>query len=276
LRGAIPDQERREKAYKRAPAKHTRTSRLAAKVPTILDRVDLSQELEKDEYAKRLKQAQVKLRKLMFECYDYRVPVIAVFEGWDAGGKGGVIKRLVTNLDPRSYDVNAVAAPTDEELRHHYLWRFWKGLPKAGHLGIFDRSWYGRVLVERIEGFCSEEEWNRAYREICEFERQLADFGTVVTKYWLHISKDEQLRRFKEREANPFKRYKITDEDWRNRERWDLYKVAVSDMLERTSTTYAPWTVVEGNCKYFARVKTIETLNDAIKTELRRRKRTKS
>lgn len=275
LNEAIPAYEKRKQHPAPKPEKSTKASKLLTKVPVILDRVDLTVSLEEKEYEERLKKAQVRLRELLFECYDVRMPVIATFEGWDAAGKGGTIKRLLTNLDPRSYEVHAIAAPTDEEKAHHYLWRFWKRLPKAGHLGIFDRTWYGRVLVERVEGFCSEEEWKRAYREINEFEHSFTDYGTVLCKYWLHISKEEQLRRFQEREKNVFKQYKLTDEDWRNRERWDLYRLAVADMLEHTSTTAAPWTIVESDDKKWGRVKVIETLNTAIARRLKRKKKSR-
>lgn len=268
---AIERERIRRQERKLVPEKRTKQSRLLAKVPTILDRADLTLTLDDDEYENRLRAAQVRLRHNLNECYDHRIPIVTVFEGWDAAGKGGTIKRLLRSLDPRSYRVSAVAAPTDEELAHHYLWRFWRRLPKAGHLELFDRSWYGRLLVERVEGFCTEEEWKRAFREINEFEHELADFGTVLVKYWIHISKEEQLRRFKEREKNPLKQYKLTEEDWRNRKKWDLYKTAISDILERTSTTYGPWTIVENEHKYWGRVKVIETLNEAIKAELKRR-----
>ena len=238
-------------------------------VPTIFDKVDLSLGLTEKQYERRLPAAQVRLRELEFQIYKRRMPVVVVYEGWDAAGKGGNIKRLTTTLDPRGYSVTSFAAPVGDEKTHHYLWRFWRQVPKAGHLTIFDRSWYGRVMVERVEGFCTEEEWKRAFQEINEFEGQLTSFGTVIVKFWLHIGKDEQLRRFKEREQIEYKNYKLTDEDWRNREKWPLYERAVADMLEKTSTTYAPWTVVEGNCKWFARVKTLETLADAIERGLK-------
>ena len=183
-----------------------------------------------------------------------------VYEGWDAAGKGGNIKRLTQELDPRGYQVVPITAPTVEEKAHHYLWRFWRQLPKAGHLTIFDRSWYGRVLVERVEGLASEEEWRRAYQEINEFERHLTGAGVVCVKFWLHLSPEEQLRRFQARERTPHKRFKITTEDWRNRARWNDYRAAVSEMIERTSTSMAPWTVVEAEDKLWARVKTLSTL----------------
>ncbi|MBM3888703.1 MAG: phosphate--AMP phosphotransferase [Verrucomicrobia bacterium] len=252
-----------------APAKAPARVRPAIRVATILDKVDLSKKLDKDQYSTRLKKLQVRLRELEFEMYHRRLPVIVLYEGWDAAGKGGNIKRLTQTLDPRGYSVIPIAAPTGDEKTHHYLWRFWRQIPKAGHLAIFDRTWYGRVLVERVEGFCSEAEWKRAYHEINEFEGQLASFGTVLCKFWLQISKEEQLRRFKERETVAYKHYKLTDEDWRNREKWSRYEPAVVDMLEKTSTTYAPWTIVEANCKWYARVKTLATLVQAIERGLK-------
>ena len=191
-----------------------------------------------------------------------------VYAGWDAAGKGGNIKRLVQGLDPRGYEVIPIAAPNDLEKAHHYLWRFWIKMPKAGHIAIFDRSWYGRVMVERIEGFCTEEEWKRAYREINEMEEQMVNFGTVVIKFWLQIDKDEQLRRFEARQQDPNKSWKITDEDWRNRDKWDLYKQAVDEMLFRTSTVYAPWTIVESNCKWYARIKSLKTVTHEIEKRI--------
>jgi polyphosphate kinase 2 (PPK2 family) len=235
----------------------------------ILDKVDTTQAIkDKKEYRQRLYSLQVRMRELEFEIFKQRLPVIILYEGWDAGGKGGNIKRVVENLDPRGYSVIPIAAPQGEERTHHYLWRFWKHIPKAGHIAVFDRSWYGRVMVERVEGFCKPDEWKRAFQEINEFESQLVSFGTVLVKFWIHITKEEQLRRFEERGANPFKNYKLTDEDWRNREKWDQYLEAVEEMLLRTSTHYAPWTVIEGNDKYFARVKALETITAAIESGL--------
>jgi AMP-polyphosphate phosphotransferase len=227
---------------------------------TVLDRVDLSLSLSREDYKAQLDPLQDRLFELQNQLYRKRIPAVIVYQGWDAGGKGGNIKRLTRGLDPRGYEVIPVAAPNDEERSHHYLWRFWRELPKAGHVAIFDRSWYGRVLVERVEGFCSEDAWRRAYREINQLERQLADFGTVLVKFWLHIDREEQLRRFREREATPHKQWKITDEDWRNREKWDRYRAAVVDMLHQTSTPYAPWTVLEANCKLTARIKALRTV----------------
>lgn len=242
---------------------------------SVLAGVDLSKKMEKEEYKKELARLQARLSELHNELYKYRIPVVLAFEGWDAGGKGGAIKRLTQALDPRGYQVNPVAAPNDAEKTHHYLWRFWKQFPKDGHVAIFDRSWYGRVMVERIEGFCQEEEWKRAYHEMNEMEEQLAHHGTIVLKFWMHIDKDEQERRFKERMENPAKQWKITDEDWRNREKWDAYEKAVDEMLIRTSTTYAPWILVEADCKYYARIKVLRTVVEAIEKRLKEEKERK-
>lgn len=233
-----------------------------------LSQVDLSKSYTKEEYKKRLKELQKRIKHLHGELYRRRIPVVLAFEGWDAGGKGGAIKRLTEQLDPRGYEVHPTAAPNDIEKAHHYLWRFWQSIPKAGHIAIFDRTWYGRVMVERIEGFCSTEEWQRAYREMNEMEQHLANFGAVVIKFWLHIDKDEQARRFQARTEDPAKQWKITDEDWRNREKWDAYEEAVNEMLLRTSTTYAPWVIVEANSKYYARIKVLETVVEALEKRL--------
>jgi polyphosphate kinase 2 (PPK2 family) len=218
----------------------------------------------RDEYERELKSLQKRLFQVEHELYLARVPAVIVFEGWDAAGKGGAIRRLTRGLDPRGYEVIPVAAPTAWEKAHHYLWRFWQHVPKAGHITIFDRSWYGRVLVERVEGFCSEAEWQRAYQEINDFERQLADFGTVIVKFWLQIDAEEQLRRFRERQVTPYKQWKITEEDWRNRQKRGSYEPALSEMLLRTSTAHAPWTVLEADCKLFARLKALHTAIDAM------------
>jgi len=252
-----------------APAARRAALRAARRVETpVLDDVDLSRRLPERRYADELKKYQARLRELEFACYERRRPVVAVFEGWDAAGKGGNIKRVIGALDPRGYAVLPFAAPRGDDATHHYLWRFWNRIPKAGHLAIFDRSWYGRVLVERVEGFCADAEWRRAYHEINEFELSLHHYGTVVVKLWLHISRDEQLRRFRERQRLGFKRYKITDEDWRNREKWDLYRLAVADMITNTSTTYAPWTIVEANDKLWARVRTMRAIAEAVERGL--------
>lgn len=240
--------------------------------PDYLAGVDLNQALDRPIYHQRLKQAQNQLRELQLAIHEARLPVLLLFEGWDAAGKGGAIKRLTDILDPRSYKVNAFAAPTEEEKQFHYLWRFSRRLPGQGTIAIFDRSWYGRVMVERIEGFCSETEWRRAYGEINEFEGHLGNFGMVLVKFWLHISQEEQLKRFEARKDDVFKRYKLTDEDWRNRDQYPLYHVAVNQMIARTSTPNAPWTIVPGNDKYWARVMVLETVINAIQAALDRRK----
>lgn len=236
---------------------------------SILSKADLSLKYTREEYKAKLDKLQKKMEKLHGELYRRRIPVVLGFEGWDAGGKGGAIKRLTERMDPRGYVVNPTASPNDIEKAHHYLWRFWRAMPKDGHVAIFDRTWYGRVMVERIEGFCTTEEWKRAYKEINDMEKDLYDAGAVVIKFWMHIDKDEQERRFTERQQNPEKQWKITDEDWRNREKWDQYEDAVNEMLLRTSTDYAPWVVVEGNDKYYARVKVLETVVNAIEERLK-------
>ncbi len=235
---------------------------------SVLDKVDLSLSLTKEQYTEKIKKCQQRIREVEHEIYRKRVPVIILYEGWDAAGKGGNIRRLTEEMDPRGFEVVPVAAPNDVELAHHYLWRFWKAIPKAGHITIFDRSWYGRVMVERVEGFCSQDEWKRAYQEINEMESQFANYGVVLVKFWLHIDQATQLARFEERQEVTYKQWKITDEDWRNREKWDRYKEAVDEMLFRTSTSYAPWTIIESNCKYYARVKTIETVIKAVESRL--------
>lgn len=231
--------------------------------PTVLSKVDLSLDIAKKDYSRKISSLQKGLREMEYALYNERRPMVVAFEGWDAAGKGGCIKRLTQNMDPRGYQVIPVGAPNDFEKRHHYLWRFWEALPKAGHVAIFDRTWYGRVLVERVEGFCSPLDWKRAYSEINEMEKQWHDSGAVLVKFWLQINGDEQLKRFQAREEDEDKQWKITDEDWRNREKWDQYEKAVEEMLWRTSTTYAPWTIVEANSKQYARVKVLQTVLDA-------------
>ena len=174
------------------------------------------------------------------------------YEGWDAAGKGGNIKRLTSALDPRGFEVHPIASPEPAEKNRHYLWRFWKRLPKDGHIAVFDRTWYGRVMVERLEGFCSENDWQRAYNEINEFEKELTDWGAIVIKFWVQIDKDTQLKRFTDRQNTPEKQWKITDEDWRNREKWDMYEDAVNEMIQKTSTEFAPWHILESNDKHYA------------------------
>lgn len=234
----------------------------------VLSQVDLSKTMGKEEYKKKLKQLQKELSKLHSEMYQKRVPVILAFEGWDAGGKGGAIKRITEPIDPRGYEVIPTASPNDIERAHHYLWRFWEKIPKAGHLAIFDRTWYGRVMVERIEQFCTEDEWQRAYNEINHMEEHLTNFGCIVLKFWMHIDKEEQKRRFEDRQQTPQKQWKITEEDWRNRAKWDEYESAVNEMLVRTSTKSAPWIIVEANSKYYARIKVLETIVDTLKKRL--------
>ena len=235
---------------------------------SVLDKIDLSKAVRPDDYQTEMERWERKLHELHYITYNRKIPVLVLFEGWDAAGKGGAIKRLVRNFDPRGYEVTPISAPNDTERAHHYLWRFWQAVPAAGRIGVFDRTWYGRVLVERVEGFCPESDWRRAYREINEFEEQLTGFGAVLVKFWLHIDKDEQLRRFKEREGNPDKQWKITEEDWRNREKWDAYKMALDEMLFRTSTRRAPWTVVEANSKEYARCKVLRTVAEAMQQAL--------
>jgi len=226
----------------------------------VLETLDLEKRLKKKKYQRKLNKLQTQVRALGFEVYRQQRPVAMVFEGWDAAGKGGAIKRLTERLDPRSYEVHAIAAPSGDDARRHYLYRFWRRLPIVGEIGIFDRSWYGRVLVERIEDFCTTEEWQRAYDEINEFEQQLTDSGTIIFKFWVHISKDEQLARFESRRMTPHKAWKLTDEDWRNREKWDQYEEAVEDMIAKTSTDIAPWTVIPGNDKRYTRIAVLKTV----------------
>jgi polyphosphate:AMP phosphotransferase len=235
---------------------------------TVLDLVALDQALNAKTYKAELNNLQEKANRLAWEAYNKNRSTVMVFEGWDAGGKGGAIRRFTSAIDSRLYRAISVAAPTDEEKAHHYLWRFWRHIPRAGYISIYDRSWYGRVLVERIEGFASEAEWHRSYSEINQFEEQLVEGGAIIMKFWLHISEDEQLSRFKDREQVPYKQHKITDEDWRNREKWDDYNLAVNEMVVRTSTEYAPWTLVPGNDKLFARVQVLKTICDRLEQAL--------
>ena len=234
----------------------------------MLSTVDLSLTLGQEEYDKLLIQYQVALFKLAYQVYVQQRPVAIVFEGWDAAGKGGAIRRITEKIDPRGFVVYPIAAPKGDDATHHYLWRFWRRLPEAGQIAIFDRSWYVRVMVERIEGFCQENEWKRAYREINYFERQLVDFGTILFNFWLLIDTAEQMLRFESRADDKLRSWKLTYEDWRNREKWPLYEEAVNDMLLKTSTLSAPWTVVEGTSKQYARVKILRTLVDKLSQEL--------
>ncbi|TCJ18007.1 polyphosphate:AMP phosphotransferase [Parasulfuritortus cantonensis] len=235
----------------------------------ILDALDLGKKIaSKKDYDKELEKWQGRLAKAFRSRKLRDHSVVAVFEGMDAAGKGGAIRRITAGLDARKYDIIPIAAPTEEERAQPYLWRFWRHLPRNGKLAVFDRSWYGRVLVERVEGFCSQPAWRRAYQEINDFEEQLVESGVIIAKFWLTISQDEQLRRFKEREQIAFKRFKITEEDWRNRDKWDDYVRAASDMIERTGTELAPWTMVEAEDKNYARIKVLRTLVETIEQAL--------
>ena len=224
--------------------------------------------LDHEEYKDRLKKQQKRLNKLEMEMYQARVPLVLMFEGWDAAGKGGAIKRVAQALDARAYTIFPSPAPTKPELAHPHLWRYWTRLPKAGHVGIYDRSWYGRVLVERVEGFATDAQWARAYDEINEFEQELVRWGAVLLKFWVDVSQEEQLARFRARQEDPAKQWKITDEDWRNRDKYPQYKSAVEDMFRLTSTPFAPWIVLESDDKRFARVKALEVINDALEVRL--------
>jgi polyphosphate:AMP phosphotransferase len=236
---------------------------------SVLDAVDLSAALSRPEYEAQLSTWQARLSRLSQRARDHGVASVLVFEGWDAAGKGGVIRRLTHAMDARDYRVVAIGAPTEEEQAHHYLWRFWRHLPRAGVMLIFDRSWYGRVLVERVEGFASERQWQRAYEEINHFEEQLAERGIVLYKFWLHIDPDTQLRRFQARENTPYKKYKLTTEDYRNRDKWEAYVAAVHEMVARTSTEIAPWELVAANDKQWARVQVLHTVCRGLKKRLK-------
>ena len=238
------------------------------KMPKLRDVPLEGKTLDEEEYKKELKELQAKLGQLHNRLYRKRVPVIIAYEGWDAAGKGGNIKRLTGALDPRGFEVHPIASPEPHEKARHYLWRFWTRLPKDGHIAIFDRTWYGRVMVERLEGFCSENGWQRAYYEMNEFEQELHNWGAVILKFWVQIDKDTQLARFTERQNTPSKQWKITDEDWRNREKWDLYEQAVDEMLQKTSTTYAPWHILESVDKKYARIKALHIVIDALQKAL--------
>ena len=238
------------------------------KMPKLRDVPLEGKTLDEEEYKKELKELQAKLGQLHNRLYRKRVPVIIAYEGWDAAGKGGNIKRLTGALDPRGFEVHPIASPEPHEKARHYLWRFWTRLPKDGHIAIFDRTWYGRVMVERLEGFCSENDWQRAYYEMNEFEQELHNWGAVILKFWVQIDKDTQLARFTERQNTPSKQWKITDEDWRNREKWDLYEQAVDEMLQKTSTTYAPWHILESVDEKYARIKALHIVIDALEKAL--------
>ena len=236
--------------------------------PPRLEDADLAAALSPEEYKKELKKYQQKLARLHNEIYRKRIPVVVCFEGWDAAGKGGAIRRLAKPLDPRGCTVYPIASPEPHEKNRHYLWRFWTRLPRSGHVAIFDRTWYGRVMVERLEGFCSENDWKRAYNEINEFEQELTRSGAVVLKFWLQIDSDTQLARFTDRQNTPEKQWKITDEDWRNREKWGDYALAISEMLEKTSTKDAPWHIIESVDKLYARIKVLKIVTVALEKAL--------
>ena len=229
-----------------------------------LSEVDLSPVIDDEEYKAELKKLQKRLSELHNVIYRKKIPVILCYEGWDAAGKGGNIRRVAYPLDPRGFDVHPIASPEPHELNRQYLWRFWTRLPRSGHISIFDRTWYGRVMVERLEGFCSEKDWQRAYNEINEFERQLTDWGAVLLKFWIHIDQETQLARFTDRQNTPEKQWKLTEEDWRNREKWPQYEEAIDEMLEKTSTENAPWHIIESNDKKYARIKTLRLTISAL------------
>ena len=233
------------------------------KMPKLAD-VDLSPTISDEDYKSELKKLQKRLSELHNVIYRKKIPVILCYEGWDAAGKGGNIRRVAYPLDPRGFDVHPIASPLPHELNRQYLWRFWTRLPRTGHICIFDRTWYGRVMVERLEGFCTEKDWKRAYNEINEFERQLTDWGAVLLKFWIHIDSDTQLARFTDRQNTPEKQWKITDEDWRNREKWPQYEEAVNEMLKKTSTENAPWFIIESNDKKYARIKALKIVVKAL------------
>jgi polyphosphate kinase 2 (PPK2 family) len=240
--------------------------------PTILSSIDLSAHVDKEAYERELLHLQGRLNRLSRKAQKVGATLLCVFEGPDAAGKGGAIRRITRALDARFYRVIPIAAPTDEERARHYLWRFWRHLPKRGRMVIFDRSWYGRVLVERVEGFASAEDWGRAYNEISEFEELLTEWGIGLVKFWLHIDQAEQERRFRERETTSYKEFKITQEDYRNREKWPLYELAVHEMVERTSNAAAPWTLVAANDKRHARLTVLRTTCDALEACVERAK----
>jgi polyphosphate kinase 2 (PPK2 family) len=246
-----------------SPAEAPRTDPI-----TILDRIDLSQAVTKEEYEQRAAPLQAELNRLSRKLMRKKRSAIFVFEGGDAAGKGGAIRRVVHALDARQYRVISVAAPSEEERAHHYLWRFYRHLPRRGKITIYDRSWYGRVLVERVEGFCSPAAWQRAYKEINDFEQELVGDGVVLVKFWLHVSAEEQLRRFQAREAEPWKQHKITAEDYRNRDKRNQYEAAAAEMIERCGTEYAPFELVAAEDKRFARLTVLQKIVGRLKDAL--------
>lgn len=236
----------------------------------MFENINLDLKLSREEYNKKLPKLQYDLRMLQEKMIKKEIALVVAFEGWDAAGKGGNIKRITAKLDPRYYQVHPVTKPSSEELARHYLWRFWLNIPQQKEIAIFDRTWYGRVLVERVEGFCSEKEWRQAYQEINQFEKQLYNTKTILIKFWVHISKEEQARRFEARKTNELKKWKITDEDWRNRNKWDDYKIAAEEMFQKTSTDYAPWHIIEGEDKLYGRIKTLQLLTKHIEKEMKK------
>jgi AMP-polyphosphate phosphotransferase len=261
----------RNGTHKKAKSAYTPQIHEVAKPNNILDHIDVTPALTSSEYKTEYKELSLEIEYLAWQCYQNGISSVIVFEGWDAAGKGGIIRRLVPALDAKLYRVIQISAPNHLEKSHHYLWRFWQHIPKDGNITIYDRSWYGRVLVERVEGFAAETEWSRSYHEINEFEQQLIEHGTLVSKFWLHISSNEQLRRFKERQKVEYKKHKITDEDWRNREKREAYKTAVHDMIAKTSTEYAPWHVIPANSKNYARITVLKIIRDSMKSGLERK-----
>jgi AMP-polyphosphate phosphotransferase len=244
-----------------------------SKPKSKLDKIHLDRALTKDKYEVELEKLQAEIAELTREAYRRGISSVIAYEGWDAGGKGGNIRRLTSGIDARYTRVIPIAAPNQVELMHPYLWRFWLHLPRDGRVTVFDRSWYGRVMVERVEGFCTPNDWQRAYDEINDFERQIIDSGSVLMKYWIHISREEQLRRFNERKKIAYKQFKITDDDWRNRKKWNAYLLALDEMIKRTSTKKAPWTIIPGNNKYFARITAIKAYRDELKKVLKKSKK---
>ena len=230
--------------------------------------VTFSETLSNKDYKKQIDELQERARLVSHFSYKKKKSIILVFEGWDAAGKGGAIRRLTSRIDPRLYTVSSIAAPNEVERNHHYLWRFWNKIPAHGNIGIFDRSWYGRVLVERVEGFTTEENWQRAFGEIVNFEDDLSDSGAIIIKYWLHVSSEEQLKRFNARKDDPLKRWKLTEEDWRNRDKWSLYEEAAEEAFSKTHKPNAPWHIIPANDKYFARTEVLRIFCDRIENEL--------
>jgi len=235
----------------------------------MLEHIDLSQHLSKHDYEKQIPELQLKLLILQQKVREAGLPVVVMYEGWDAAGKGGSIVRITEKMDPRGYQVHPIGAPNEVERQQHYLWRFWTKLPPKGILAIFDRSWYGRVLVERVEKLCDKDDWKQAYREIRDFERTLIDGGYVLVKFWMHISKAEQLRRFEERRDNPLKRWKIGPDDWRNREKWEEYLEAAEEMFAETDIPQSPWRFIAAEDKHFARIETARIVVEAMEKAVR-------